>query len=76
MADAIRLRLDRELYDEDAIRETVEEFRGVARITTRRSGTHLLLTLTTEHEDPDQVAGELLNIALARTLEARTSAGP
>ncbi len=76
MSDAIRLRLDRDLYDEDAVRQTVEEFRAVARITTRRSGARLLVTLTTESGDPDRVAGELLNIALARTLEARASAAP
>lgn len=71
MSDPIRLDIDCELYDEGAVRETVEQFRGVARITTRKSRTGVILTLSTEQADVDQVAGELLNIALARTLEAR-----
>jgi hypothetical protein len=73
MSETLRLRLDCELYDEQAIRDTADEFRSVARITVRRAGGGLTVSLTTDHDDPDRVAGELLNLALARTLEARST---
>ncbi len=73
MSDTLRVRLDCELYDEGAVRETAAEFRSVARVTVRRAAAGLSLSLTTERDDPDRVVGELLNLALARTLEARST---
>jgi hypothetical protein len=72
--DSVRLYFDGSLYDEAAVRQTTEQFRSVSRVTVRRAGDGLSVTLTPlagAVEDIDTIAGELANIALARTLEAR-----
>ena len=76
-AGAVRLRFAAALYDEDAVRETADEFRPVARVTVRKLRDGLSVTVgppravAGDDADLDTLAGELANIALARTLEAR-----
>ncbi len=72
MSQSIRLDFERDLYDEAAVRETADEFRGGAKVLCRKNASGLSVTLTLgDGDDADAVAGELANIALARTHEER-----
>lgn len=72
MSQSIRLDFEQDLYDEAAVRETADAFRGGAKVLCRKNAAGLSVTLTLDDdEDADAVAGELANIALARTQGAR-----
>ncbi len=73
MSSKVRVDLDTGLYDEESVREVARLFDEVGRVTVRKRGDRLGLTVTTDEHDADEVAGELLNIALARTLERRAA---
>lgn len=73
MSSKVRVDLDTGLYDEESVRDSARLFGEVGRITVRKRGDRLGLTVTTDEHDADEVAGELLNIALARTLEKRSA---
>lgn len=73
MSSKVTVSLDDSLYDEAAVRETVKAFGEVVDAAVRRRGSALVVTLAVEGDDIDHVAGEFVNIALARTLEARSS---
>lgn len=73
MSSKVKVSLDTGLYDETAVRETAQRFREVCRTTVRKHGQSLSVTVTADEHDADVVAGELLNIALARTLEKRSA---
>ena len=75
MASKIKVRLDRTLYDEAAVRETVELFQDAVEVSMRRYRGNLVLTFSADEEDLERAAGEFVNIALARTLEARAEQG-
>ena len=73
MSSKVKVDLDTELYDEATVRDTAKVFGEVCRATVRKHGEHLALTVTAAEHDADVVAGELLNLALARTLEKRST---
>jgi len=73
MSSKVKVSLDTGLYDEASVRDTARVFGEVCRATVRKHGDHLTVTVTTDAHDADVVAGELLNIALARTLEKRSA---
>ncbi len=71
MARSVDIFFDSELYDEDAVEETVETFRQVADITvdSEPGGTRVTVKAPA---DLEAIAGALANIALARTIEVRS----
>jgi hypothetical protein len=72
MSSKVTVSLDDSLYTEDAVRETAAAFAEVVQVSVRRRKSCLVVTLECDG-DADPVAGEFVNIALARTLEARSS---
>lgn len=73
MSSKVKVSLDTGLYDEATVRETAQLFGEVCRATVRKRGERLTVTVTADEHDADVVTGELLNIALARTLEKRSA---
>ena len=72
MARSLDITFDAELYDEDAVEETVETFGQVAEITVGRVETGLRVTVRAPASEIEAIAGSLANIALARTIEVRS----
>lgn len=68
----VTVSLDSGLYDETAVKQTAKRFAEAVDISVRRRGDRLVVTITTEDGDVDQVAGEFINIALAESLETRS----
>ena len=72
MAGSVDITFDADIYDEDAVQETVETFGQVADITVRRVETGLRVTVKARASEIEAIAGSLANIALARTIEVRS----
>jgi precorrin-3B methylase len=72
MTMSVDITFDRNLYDESAIMETVEEFRAVARIEISDAGDDIRVTVSAADEDVYGIAGALSNLALARSIEVRS----
>jgi hypothetical protein len=72
MPNSIRIAFDGTLYDEDAVEETVAEFRNVADVQIRQTKVGLEVTVKAAADVVEKVAGALMNISLARTIEVRS----
>jgi hypothetical protein len=70
MPGPLQLFFDDKLYDEASLRQTIEDFGSILAIRVERSGHGTMVTVP-EDELADEIAGELANIALARTMEVR-----
>ena len=68
----VNVTLDTQLYDEVAVRETVERFAEAVDVSVRRRKNKLVVSFAVESDEADRIAGEFVNIALAESLEKRS----
>lgn len=72
MPKSIRIAFDGTLYDEDAVEETVAEFRDVADVQIKQTKVGLEVTVKAAADVVEKITGALMNISLARTIEVRS----
>jgi hypothetical protein len=72
MKRTLSITFEGSLYDADEVEDTAREFGDVARIRVTHRGGGAVVRIEADGDEIDDIAGSLMNIALARTIEVRS----